>query len=175
MKIELRVNGVVVYEAGDPPPGPVGPVEPPPPPPAPPSGPNPFIAWRAAGNDLVQYVMLRNGGIALTPAQMELAYAAGYPRPEATGGSTGLRAGPGFYVSYENSPRINVLNNGQGYGFTFERAGKVRVFAAAGSQLREINGQAIDDWWFEHDGSPLTITVQGVGAYGPPEVAVQLQ
>lgn len=177
-RVELRVNGLVVYESGAV--VPPKPVEPPKPVPpvvvSPPAGFNPFIAWRDNGGDLVAYVMWRNNGLPLSPAQLEQAYVAGYPRPAPPpGGGGGDRAG--FYVSYDNSPRVNILQNDQPYTFTFERGGKVRIFPAAGSQLNKVNGQnVIGGLDIDHySGAPLVVTVEGVGAYGPPEVAVQLQ
>lgn len=82
----------------------------------------------------------------------------------------------GFHVTYENSPRVNEQKSGESRTYTFGRAGKVRVFGGtSGTQLREVNGQEVDELWFQHDGSPLAVVVRGVGPNGPPMVSVQLQ
>lgn len=155
-------------------PGPIKPVDPAPPTtPVDPAKPNPFIAWREQGLSLVDVAVWRLGR-GLTDAELEQAYAAGYPRGGApAGGSGGSRNG--FHVTVENSPRVNVLQNGQPYTFLLAHPGTVRVFGVSGTQLNRVNGRDViggDD--IQVAGTTVVLTVEGIGAFGPPEVGVQL-
>jgi hypothetical protein len=131
----------VVVPPGPPQP-PTKPAEPPPP-----AGPNPFIAWRAQGSTLLDYVIWRNGGADLSPAQLEQAYAAGYPRPGApAGGLPGepggvnpagfdLGAGGGTVLRHE-------VGAGQAVTFTFTVVAggspDLTVFGISGSSFRRF-------------------------------------
>jgi hypothetical protein len=154
-RIEQKLDRILeILKGGVPPSKPPVPPEPPPAkppeqPPATPDGPNLFADWCAQGNTVVQYVMLRNGGIGLSPAQIEQARAAGCFGVPATAagpatptgvdpGGFDLGAGGGTVLRHE-------VAAGQAVTFTFEIvAGKepqLAVFGIAGTRFRRFT-----DW-----------------------------
>jgi len=146
-RIEQKLDAVLEALKAAPPKPPAPPVvvTPPTPPttpvdPPPPAGPNPFIAWRAQGYDLVgiQVFILRRP---LTPAEVEQAYAAGYPRPDAPTGNGGPAQGAANDLS-DGAVKHFGLSAGEALTVTFNRSGTVRVIGASGTQIRSLT----DEW-----------------------------
>lgn len=93
-----------------------GPVVPPDIKPHPPSA-NPFVAWCKEGNTIPQFIMLRNGGIGLSPAQEAQALAAGCFAPPAPSGPAAPAqslaelsdTAPHVFVTFEGQPQTFTL------------------------------------------------------------------
>lgn len=165
-------------------------VEPPPPPPVdprpvdppPPTADNPFTAWCASGSTIVDYILWRNGGIALSPAQEAQARAAGCFDPPKPGPGTG-QVGPGFDRSgfalaesngYLVHPKVDP---GQPYTFTFPPGvgSTIAVFPVGGDQIDTVNGVVSPGGGrYPAVGGSITVNVTGVGRDGKIWLGVQL-
>jgi hypothetical protein len=179
-RIELRVNGLVVYESGTvpppPPPPPVDPVKPEPAKPVVPAGPNPFIAWRAQGLEL-DYISMWRLNRALSPEEEEQAYAAGYPRPNAPAGGPGVNRDT-FVLSSDNGFLVHPhVNPGDPNTFYFPQgSGKhLRIFGVGGDEIHTVNGKPYDSGFIPAPyGGAITLSVTGVGTGGRIWLGVQL-
>jgi hypothetical protein len=164
-KIELRINGVVVYESGAVPPPP--PVEPKPPVEPPLDTPNPFIAWRAQGLDL-DYIAMWRLGHGLSAEELEQAYEAGYPRPgtpSAGGGGGDPRMGfvlndlNGLHAYEYLAPDIRYT-----FHFPEGRGRLVDIFPNSGHEITHVNGEYHPSGVrLPAVGSSITFSVNGHG------------
>lgn len=119
-RIEQGINEILRLLKGAPPKPPV--VEPPKPvEPTVPAGDNPFVAWCANGGTVVDYVMLRNGGVWLSPAQEAQAREAGcFASTTAPIGGGGSPATGPFDLGEGNGPvKVNTVNAGQSITLSF--------------------------------------------------------
>jgi hypothetical protein len=156
-RIERKVDQVLEALRVAPPKPPVVDPQPPKPTepvtPTTPPGDNPFVAWCANGGTVVDYVMLRNGGVWLSAAQEAQARAAGCFAPPATpatpSGPSGPTTGPGFDLGEgDGLVKVNPVNAGQPLTFSFTvRPGATRVvlhvFGAPGAFFRVVT-DAVD-------------------------------
>lgn len=137
-RIESKLDRVLELLAAPKPPAPAPAPDPAPPKPiepAPPAPDNPFVAWRAQGLSLVDISVwkLHRG---LTDAELEQAYAAGYPRPSPRQGAAGdvppgsIFTGPGWDLGEGGGAvKVNPVTAGAAIG-------PYRVVVKQGTQPR---------------------------------------
>lgn len=175
-RYELYRNGSKVFDSHPSvtpePPKPVDPVKPPEPTKPAEPGANPFIEWRAQGLEIGYIQMWKRRG--LTPEDMELAYAAGYPRPVPGSTMPSVTVGDrsGYTLNDGNGWLVyNPMNNDQPYTFYFAKSGTIRVFGVSGTEVTKVNGQnVIGGLDIPNQSGSIVITVESIGGY----VAVQL-
>lgn len=169
-RIEGKIDTLLARQPAAPPalPPVLPPAPPPDQPPAPPAGPNPFIEWCAQGNNIPQFIMVRNGGAGLTPAQIEQARAAGcFGAPPAPPGPTtpGTGVDPNGFDLGDGGGTVlrHVVFSGQALTITFTRRGtgtaQIRVAGSPGEFFRRL-ADAVD-------GGPLPAmsSADGSGSY----------
>lgn len=123
-RLERKVDQLIeLHRAAppvEPPPGPPKPPIVPPPPPPPPPADNPFVAWCAGGSTVLEYMLWRNGGQGLSPAQEAQARAAGCfgtPTPPGPGGGPAAPPSTGNDLS-DTAPHYFTFYEGQAQTFT---------------------------------------------------------
>ena len=143
-RIVLTIDGAVVYDSQASP-GPTGPTGPT----APAAGgrPIPFARYLAEGRDL-DWVQTFGGWGALSPAEFEAAYAAGYPRPVTPPPPSGggdlsgfdFDTGPGFRRN------VNPANQESVYHATCRQAGNFYFELSVAVQVVGAHPQNVKCW-----------------------------
>lgn len=147
-RIERKVDQVLeALRVAPPKPPVVDPQPPKPTEPTVPAGDNPFVAWCASGSTVLDYVLFRNGGVWLSPAQEAQARAAGCfaptTPPSSGGGAPGTATGPFDLGEGDGLVKVNPVNAGQPISLSFTvRPGATRVllhvFGAPGAFFRTV-------------------------------------